>query len=405
MEDQIRTRFLDRTTPPHILTLTLITGLSALSMNIFLPSLPGMTAYFEADYRLMQLSIALYLAMNAVLQVLVGPISDRYGRRPVLLVSFAIFVIASLGCVFAPTAEIFLAFRMVQAAVSVGMVLSRAVVRDMVPADKAASMIAYVTMGMAVVPMLAPMVGGLLDAAFGWQANFWLLFILGALVTWLLWHDLGETAARRSGGLRAQIAEYPELLTSPRFWGYSAVAMFASGAFFAYLGGAPFVGTEIHHLDPARLGLFFGAPALGYLVGNGVAGRYSARFGIDRMILIGTLVPTTCLIISLLLHLAGFTHPLIFFGLMIPFGFGNGMVMPNATSGTLSVRPQLAGSASGLGGAMMIGGGAALSALSGMVLSVETGPWPLLALMLTSSFLSVVSILLVMRRAARVGAV
>jgi DHA1 family bicyclomycin/chloramphenicol resistance-like MFS transporter len=405
MSERPITRFLDRTTPPHIVTLTLVAGLSALSMNIFLPSLPGMTAYFDADYRLMQLSVALYLAMNAVLQIIIGPISDRYGRRPVLLVSFAIFILATLGTLVAPTAGTFLAFRMVQAAVSAGMVLSRAVVRDMVPGDEAASMIAYVTMGMSLVPMLGPAVGGVLDSAFGWQANFWLLLGLGVLVTWLIWRDLGETAAPRSGGLRAQLADYPELLTSPRFWGYAAAAMFASGAFFAYLGGAPFIGTEIHHLDPAMLGLLFGAAALGYLFGNGVAGRYSVRFGIDRMILWGSLVSAVGLAISLLLHLAGFAHPLIFFGFMVPLGIGNGMVLPNATSGTLSVRPQLAGSASGLGGALMIGGGALLSALSGSLLSVETGAWPLLALMFASALLSLVAILLVMRRAARVGAV
>jgi len=396
-------RFLDRATPPHIVTLTLVAGLSALSMNIFLPSLPGMTAFFEADYRLMQLSVALYLATNAVLQVIIGPISDRYGRRPVLLWSFAIFVLATLGCILAPTAEIFLAFRMVQAAVSAGIVLSRAVVRDMVPGDEAASMIAYVTMGMSLVPMLGPALGGALDAAFGWQANFWLLLGLGVVVTWLIWRDLGETATPRAGGLRAQLGDYPELLTSPRFWGYATAAMFASGAFFAYLGGAPFIGTEIFHLEPAMLGLLFGAAALGYLFGNGVAGRYSVRFGIDRMILVGASVSTTGLALSLLLHLAGFAHPLVFFGLMIPLGFGNGMVLPNATAGTLSVRPHLAGSASGLGGALMIGGGAALSALSGTLLSVASGAWPLLALMLASSALSVVAILAVMRRAARMA--
>ncbi|WP_085527011.1 multidrug effflux MFS transporter [Maritimibacter sp. HL-12] len=396
-------RFLDRATPPHIFTLTLIAGLSALSMNIFLPSLPTMTIFFEAEYRLMQLSVALYLAMNAVLQVVIGPISDRYGRRPVLLWSFAIFVLATIGCLLAPTAEIFLAFRMLQAAVSAGMVLSRAVVRDMVPGAEAASMIAYVTMGMSLVPMFGPALGGVLDAGFGWQANFWLLAGLGLLVIWLIWRDLGETAIRREGGFGAQLRDYPELLLSPRFWGYSAAAMFASGTFFAYLGGAPFVGSEIYHLDPATLGMLFGAAALGYLLGNGISGRFSVRYGIDRMILWGTIVSTLGLAASVALHIAGFAHPLVFFGFMIPLGIGNGMVLPNATAGTLSVRPQLAGSASGLGGALMIGGGAALSALSGMILSVESGAIPLLALMLASSALSVLAILAVILRNRRIG--
>ena len=187
-------RFLDRTTPPHIVTLILLTGLGALSMNIFLPSLPRMTAHFATDYRLMQLSVALYLAVNAALQILIGPISDRYGRRPVFLWGVAVFMLATLGCLFSPTIEIFLLFRMLQAVVVVGLVLGRAVVRDMYPADQAASQIGYVTMGMAVVPMIGPAIGGVLDESFGWQANFWMLFGLGGLVLALTWRDLGETA-------------------------------------------------------------------------------------------------------------------------------------------------------------------------------------------------------------------
>ncbi|KKK76859.1 hypothetical protein LCGC14_2859420, partial [marine sediment metagenome] len=242
-------RFLDRTTPPHILTLILLAGISALSMNIFLPSLPSMTAYFDTEYRIIQLSVALYLGVNALLQVIVGPISDRYGRRPVVLVTTAIFVLASIGCVFAPTVEIFLVFRMMQAIIVAGLVLSRAVVRDMVPQAQAASMIGYVTMGMSVAPMVAPSIGGVLDGIFGWKASFWALALLGGLVGWICWRDLGETMVTRATSFRAQFAEYPELLASRRFWGYCAAAAFASGAFFAYLGGAPFVGSQVFGLE------------------------------------------------------------------------------------------------------------------------------------------------------------
>src|SRR6056297_78470 len=105
-------RFLDRNTPPHIVTLTLIAGVSALSMNVFLPALPQMSLYFDADYRLMQLSVAIYLAMNAALQILLGPVSDYFGRRPVLLGSFLVYIIATLGCIYATNVVVFLAFRM-----------------------------------------------------------------------------------------------------------------------------------------------------------------------------------------------------------------------------------------------------------------------------------------------------
>src|SRR3990167_4893187 len=153
-------RFLDRSTPPKIVTLTLLAGLSALTMNIFLPSLPGMAAWFGVPYALMQLSVALYLALSAVLQIVIGPISDRFGRRKVLLGALVLFLIATVGTLLAQTAPTCLGFRVAQAVSAAGMVLSRAIVRDMVADAEAASMIGYVTMGMSIVPMIGPVIGG-----------------------------------------------------------------------------------------------------------------------------------------------------------------------------------------------------------------------------------------------------
>jgi DHA1 family bicyclomycin/chloramphenicol resistance-like MFS transporter len=398
MTTDLPVRFLDRTTAPHIATLILIAGISALSMNVFLPSLPHMSTYFDTDYRVMQLSVALYLGVNAVLQIIIGPISDRFGRRPVILAGFVFFCLATLGCIFATSIETFLTFRMLQASVVVGIVLSRAVVRDMVPAAQSASMIGYVTMGMAVVPMIGPAFGGVLDEAFGWQANFWLLFGLGVAVTWLVWADLGETARNRSASFADQFRQYPELLTSRRFWGYCLAAMFGSGAFFAYLGGAPFVGTEVFGLNPSQLGFYFGAPALGYFAGNYISGRYSVRMGINRMIMIGSALSFAGMSLSLIIFYSGLGSVTVFFGFMTFVGFGNGMMLPNANAGMLSVRPHLAGSASGLGGAMMIGGGAALSALAGALLTKASGAFPLLWLMAITGGLAVSSIIYVIRR-------
>lgn len=396
-------RFLDRATAPHIVTLILLAGISAMAMNIFLPSLPNMTAYFQTDYRLMQLSVALYLAVNAVLQIFVGPISDKFGRRPVILWGLGLFLLATLGCLYAPSAEVFLFFRMLQAVVAIAMVLSRAVVRDMFPQDRAASMIGYVTMGMAVVPMIGPALGGILDEIFGWRANFWALFILGALTMALAWADLGETAAKSGRTLTEQYREYPELLRSPRFWGYSLSSALSSGAFFAYLGGAPFVGTEVFGMPPSTLGLFFGAPAIGYVLGNFLTGKFATRYGINRMVLWGCSLGTFGVALSLAVFLAGYGTPLSFFGLMTFVGLGNGLCIPNATAGMLSVRPHLAGTASGLGGAIQIGGGAALSALAGALLTPETGAFPLLWIMLTTSALSVIAIRYVIFREKQIG--
>ncbi len=380
-----------------------MSGASAMAMNMFVPSLPGMTAYFDTEYRLMQLSVALFLAVNGALQLFIGPLSDRYGRRPVLIWGFVIFLVATLGCIVSPNVQIFLAFRMVQASIVVAMVLSRAVVRDLFEQDQAASVIGYVTMGMAVVPMITPAIGGMLDEAFGWKATFWAFIVIGGATLWLIWADLGETNTQKSASFRQQFRDYPELLTSPRFWGYASAAAFSSGAFFAYVGGAPFVGSEVFGLNPTLLGILFGAPALGYIFGNFISGRYSIRAGINRMIITGSLICASGVALSLSLFLAGLGTAISFFGLMTFVGLGNGMVLPNAIAGTLSVRPQLAGTASGLGGALMIGGGAALSALAGSLLKPGTGPYPLLWIQLIVSVLAVIAILLVILRERRLG--
>jgi DHA1 family bicyclomycin/chloramphenicol resistance-like MFS transporter len=391
-------RYLDRTTPPHLTTLVLITGIAALSLNIFLPSLPSMALAFDVDYAVMQLSLSLYLVSTAVLQILIGPISDRFGRRPVMIWSAAIFTLASVGVLLAPGFGTFLVCRLIQAVIATGFVLSRAVVRDMVPQDQAASMIGYVTMGMSVVPMIGPVVGGALDAAFGWEASFVILAASGLGLVVLIWADMGETAVNRSASFTEQFSQYPALLSSQRFWGYCLAAGFASGAFFVYLGGAPYVGTTFFAMDAATLGLYFGAPALGYMIGNFLSGRYSVRVGVNRMVLWGAIISTGGMGALALIDLAIGTGPAWFFGLVISVGLGNGMLMPNATAGMLSVRPKLAGSAAGLGGAFLIAAGAALSALAGVVLGPETGPMPLILLMLVTSAGAILSIFWVMAR-------
>ncbi len=398
------TRYLDRRTPPHLSTLILIAGLSALSMNIFLPSLPNMAAYFQVDYAVMQLSVSLYLGASALLQVIVGPLSDRYGRRRLLLVSMALFAIASLGTLLATSAEVFLLCRTAQSVIATGMVLSRAIARDMVDEARAASMIGYLTMGMSIVPMLGPFVGGMLDEAFGWKANFALLMVAGLLVMALTWVDLGETSVSRHASFRDQFRDYPALFASPRFWGYVLSASLSSGVFFAYLGGAPFVGSEIYGLSPTWLGVYFGVTAVGYALGNFCSGRYSVRIGVNRMVLFGTLATTSGLVMMAVLLAAGLATAEVFFGFFFFVGFGNGMALPNATAGMLSVRPHLAGTASGLGGAIMIGGGAVLSGLAGAMLTPGSTPWPLVLIMLSCSIASVIAILYVIRRAQQIGA-
>jgi MFS transporter, DHA1 family, multidrug resistance protein len=391
-------RYFDRTTAPHITTLVFMAGVAAMSLNVFLPSLPSMAVYFGVDYAVMQLSLSLYLATTALLQLFVGPVSDRFGRRPVILTATAIFTLASAGALLAPNYGVFITCRLVQAVIASGFVLSRAAVRDMVPQDQAASMIGYVSMGMAVVPMIAPVIGGLLDEAFGWQASFIMLMLSGATAFVVIWFDMGETATTRASSFTAQMRQYPALLRSQRFWGYCLAAGFSSGAFFAYLGGAPYVGTTFFHMDAATLGLYFGAPAFGYMAGNFFSGRYSVRYGVNRMVLAGALTSAGGMVALALLTLINVAGPNLFFGLMVFVGLGNGLLNPSANAGMLSVRPSLAGSAAGLGGAFLIGTGALLSALAGVVLGPQTGPMPLVLLMLLTSVASIACIIWVLHR-------
>lgn len=404
MRDTYSARFLDRATPPHIITLILLAGVAGLAMNVFLPSLPNMTLHFETEYWVLQMSVAAYFAMNAVLQILIGPVSDNLGRRPVVLWGLLLFTVASIGCIYAPNATVFLMFRMCQAIIVTAMVLSRAIIRDVVSADKAASLIGYVTMGMAVVPMLGPMLGGLLDETFGWQASFWLMALSGFGMFVLCYFDQGETKRATGETLKQQFGHYPELFSSPRFWGYSIASGLTSGAFFAYLGGAPYVGTEIFKLSPAILGFYFGAPALGYFIGNFLSGRYSMRIGINNMVLYGTIIATIATVASLLVFSIGQGSPVSFFGFMTIVGIGNGLTIPNATSGMLSVRPHLAGTASGLGGAIMIGFGAILSALAGIILTGSDTALPALWLMVASTLGGLISAIYVIHRAKAIGA-
>ena len=290
---------------------------------------------------------------------------------------------------------------MLQGAVAVGIVLSRAVVRDMYEQDQAASMIGYVTMGMALVPMIAPSIGGAVDHAFGWRAVFACLLAAGFLVMVLTWFDLGETS--RGGGISfsQQFREYPELLSSPRFWGYVFAAAFASGAFFAFLGGAPYVASTVFGLSSFWTGICLGAPAIGYATGNFLSARHAVRLGINRLIRIGSIIAAAGVAVAALLEVAGLSSPFIFFAACSFVGLGNGLVIPNASAGMLSVRPHLAGTASGLGAAIMIGGGAALSVFAGITIQRGEGSLPLILIMFGSLVMGLFAILYVMARERR----
>ncbi|MCP4820721.1 MAG: multidrug effflux MFS transporter [Shimia sp.] len=387
--------FRPASSPPSLNTLVLLTAFSVLSLNMFLPSLESIAADFQVEYAMANLSIAGYLAVIAVLQVIMGPLSDRFGRRPVMLAGLGIFSFASIGCLFATNIWVFLGFRLLQGALISGMTLARAAVRDQHGPQKAASLLGYISMAMAIAPMTGPLLGGILDQLFGWRATFLFFVIAGFLLWWLTYADMGETNATPSATIRAQFKTYPELLRSRRFWGYSVCLTFSLGAFYIYITGAALVGGAVFHLSPAAIGGGVGIITCGFAFGSFLSGRFANRVPLTTLVITGRLVAACGPTLGLILMGFGVLHPITYFGAITLVGMGNGLTIPSANSGVMSVRPQLSGSAAGLSGAMSVAGGAVLTSLTGAVLTPETGAVTLMLLVLASVVLSLFAALYV----------
>jgi Bcr/CflA subfamily drug resistance transporter len=388
---------------PRLLTLILLAALSTLSLNLFLPSLTNIARDFEADYALVSLSIAGYLATTAVLQLVIGPMSDRFGRRPVLLCALSIFVIGSLGCLLARDIYSFLLFRALQAAVISGWVLSMAMIRDTRSEGEAASLIGYVAMSMAIAPMLGPMIGGLLDELFGWRSSFLLYSVFGTALLLLCWRDLAETNRSPSATFAVQFQVYPQLLGSRRFWGYALCGLFSTGAFYVFLAGVPLVAARQFSISPGQLGFYMGTITAGFAVGSFVAGRYSQRHALTTMMIAGRLIACGGLAMGLVLFLLGYAHGLTLFLATVFAGVGNGVSMPSANTGAISIRPGLAGSAAGLVGASTVAGGALLTSFTGYLLEDGNAAIRLLWIMLCCAVLALAAalyVLLIDRREA-----
>ena len=389
---------------PGLLTLILLAALSTLSLNLFLPSLTNIARDFETDYALVSLSIAGYLAVTAVLQLVIGPMSDRFGRRPVLLCALSVFVIGSLGCLLARDIYSFLLFRALQSAVIAGWVLSMAMIRDTRGEGEAASLLGYVAMSMAIAPMLGPMIGGLLDELFGWRSSFLLYSVFGAALLLLCWRDLAETNLSPSATFAAQFEAYPELLGSRRFWGYALCGLFSTGAFYVFLAGVPLVAARQFSISPGQLGFYMGTITAGFAIGSFVAGRYSRRHALSTMMIAGRLIAFVGLAMGLLLFLLGYAHGLTLFLATVFAGLGNGISMPSTNTGAISIRPGLAGSAAGLVGASTVAGGAVLTVFTGYLLEDGDAAIRLLGVMLFCAVLALAAaffVRLIDRRGAR----
>ncbi len=359
---------------PSLLILVAISAIGPLALNMFVPSMPGLQRYFGVDYATAQLTLTLYLIGMAGCQVFYGPLSDKLGRRPVLLGGLALFVVASTVAALAPTIEILIAARLAQAVGgAAGIVLSRAIVRDLYGREKAASVIGYITVAWAVAPMLAPGVGGLLDGVGGWRASFFLLIALGLLVLLASYRALHETNHQRTqgSGFGAMLQGYRWLVRRPRFWLYTLTIGFSSSVFFSFLGGAPYLMVEVMGRSPLEYGLWFVIVSFGWMTGNFLSGRFSERLGVDRMLLAGSLLAAAASLVGLLLGLTGELMPWMIFVPMTFAACGNGMTMPNGFAAVVSLNPAVAGAAAGLAGCLQIGTGALASQVVGFLQTFE----------------------------------
>lgn len=362
-----------------ILLLIMVAAVSPLGINLYLPSMPGMARVLQVDYASIQLTLSVYIAAIALGQLIIGPISDRYGRRPVLLGGLAVFVIGSVICMLAPDIRTLLAGRVIQALGGcAGITLSRAIVRDLYDRDRAASMIGYVTMGMAVAPMVAPTIGGALELAFDWRAGFAFLTLFGVCALLATYRLLHETAPRLGQATSAAslLRDYGWLLRSRVFWGYALTAGAAAAAFFAFVGGGAYVVINLMGQTPVQYGMYFGLVSMGYMLGNFGSGRYAIRLGPQRIMRMGLMASMLAAFAMAGLYAAGLNHPLAIFLPMLVMAMGNGLTLPSCIAGAVSVRPDVAGAASGLAGSIQMGAGAIVAGAVGAQL--QGSAWPLI---------------------------
>jgi len=366
--------------PPRAPPIPLLVGMAAgvsFCMNAFVPSIPGLVSYFDTSAAMAQLVLTLFLLGVALGQPVVGPLSDRYGRRPVLLVGLAAGVLSSIACLLAPSIEILVASRLIQAlGACAGVVIGRAMVNDVWGRERGASVLGYLTAGLSAMTLFAPVLGGLLDARFGWQAVF--LLMLGLFVLLLGWSIFAVTETNRhptsSIAPLVILRNYLDLSRNRRFLGYTFVTTFTSGAFFAFVGGVPHLMITVLQRSPAEYGAWFGGMTIAFLTGTLLTGRWSQRIGLDRMIRIGICVSVPAGLLMLGLALAGVLHPLSLFLPMAGIALGNGLCQANATAGAVATNPRLAGSAAGLLGMVQMLSAALTTFVIGLVLTDTAVP-------------------------------
>ena len=360
-----------------IVALAAVTAIGPLAIHLFLPALPAVGLDFGIDAAAAQLAFSVTLLTMAVATLVYGPLSDRLGRRPVLVGGLVLFVAGSAACAIAPNVETLIGARLVQGiGAACSLVIARAIARDLYDLERLVKVMAYLTMAYVLGPMLATPVGGILVDWYGWRAIFVFAVALGAIILAVMVIVLRETHTPHveSPHRLNPLQGYIRLLRIPVFWGYVLQPGFSSGAFFAHATAASILMIGVLQRPASEFGLYFMLFPMGFLIGNLISSRLSGRIPIDVMVFAGgVIILTACSSLAINIAILGIT-PL---GLFLPGmlqTLGQGISLPNAQTGALSIDRQLAGTAAGISVFFQLFLGAALSMLVGALADESTGP-------------------------------
>ena len=338
--------------PIIIILISALVTLGPFANNIMVPSLPALADSLQVSFADAQLILSVYMAGFAAGQLFVGPLSDRFGRRPVLIVALTLFLVASVGCALAPDLTILCAVRLLQAlGVSATMSVGRAIVRDVFDSARIAQVYAYVGTALAIGPILGPVIGGFVEVAAGWRTVF--LFIAGfaALMLASIVFLLKETNRNRDPGATRParlVGNYLSLLTTGRYVGYVLCNAICYAGIFAFTSCSAYVLIGLLKVPPDTFGALYAITVGAYGVGTLIAARYGKNVPIDRMIVFGALVMTISGEILVLLPLCGYFNVWTVILPFAGFAFGTGFVFPNGQAGAITPYPHMAGSASSM---------------------------------------------------------
>ena len=333
---------------PPVALLALVTAIAPAALHVLVPAFPLLATDFDAAPAGVQLVLTLFLIGIATGQLVYGPVSDRFGRRPVLIAGLALFLVGTVLCGVAWSLPTLIIGRTLQALGGcAGMVLGRAIVRDVYDRERSASALATIMMVMSLAPSLSPAIGAYLAEWGGWRADFVLLGIVGAGILIVIALKLEETHTPAPVNLVGMIGSFILLLRSPAFLSVACATAFTSASWFTFLASAPYLLAELLHEPPSTYGLMILLPMAGYILGNAAVVRLSALLGSVRLFILGLALSLASGVMLALWCLGGLTPWALFVPMAIS-SVGNGMSQPPGVAAGLSVYPRIAGAASGL---------------------------------------------------------